>query len=196
MISTIPVMIIFFSWVFKIEKTNAYQISGVIFSLFGVVVIITKAKVNILLELDFNRGDLWMVMAMFSWAIYSALLKKKKHQLSQISLLQTIITMGLIFLFPIYILEMKMGYHVNLNIPFILTLTYVVLFPGLASFLFWIKGISIIGANRSGIFLHSMPIFSTILAIIIFKENFMFFHLIGAILILIGIFLSNKKNHA
>ena len=48
-----------------------------------------------------------MVVAMFSWAIYSALLKKKKHELSQIALLQTIITMGLIFLLPIYIIEMR-----------------------------------------------------------------------------------------
>ena len=80
--------------------------------------------------------------------------------------------------------------------PFILTLSYVVLFPGLASFIFWIKGISLIGSNRSGIFLHLMPIFSTILAILIFKEKFMFFHLVGAVLILVGIFLSNKKNYA
>jgi len=196
MISTIPVMIIFFSSIFKIEKTNAYQISGVIFSLFGVVMIITKAELNLLLNLNFNKGDVWMVVAMFSWAIYSALLKKKKHKLSQISLLETIISMGLIFLFPIYIIEMKMGYHVTLNVPFVLTLVYVVLFPGLASFIFWIKGISIIGANRSGIFLHLMPIMSTILAIIIFEEKFMFYHLMGAILILIGIFLSNKENHA
>ena len=196
MISTIPVMIIFFSWIFKIEKTNVYQILGVIFSLFGVVVIITKAKLTSLLSLNFNKGDIWMVVAMFSWAIYSALLKKKKHKLSQIALLQTIITMGLIFLLPIYIIEMKMGYLATLNLPFILTLTYVVLFPGLASFLFWIKGIAIIGANRSGIFLHSMPILSTIMAIIIFGEKFMFFHLVGAVLILIGIFLSNKKNYA
>ena len=196
MISTIPVMIIFFSSIFKIEKTNAYQISGVIFSLFGVVMIITKAELNLLLNLNFNKGDVWMVVAMFSWAIYSALLKKKKHKLSQISLLETIISMGLIFLFPIYIIEMKMGYHVILNVPFVLTLVYVVLFPGLASFIFWIKGISIIGANRSGIFLHLMPIMSTILAIIIFEEKFMFYHLMGAILILIGIFLSNKENHA
>ena len=104
--------------------------------------------------------------------------------------------MGLIFLFPIYLLEIKMGHHVTLNLPFVLTLTYVVLCPGLASFLFWIKGISIIGANRSGIFLHLMPIMSTIMAIIIFGEKFMFFHLMGAVLILIGIFLSNKKNYA
>ena len=78
--------------------------------------------------------------------------------------------------------------------PFVLTLTYVVLFPGLASFIFWIKGISLIGSNRAGIFLHLMPIFSTILAIIIFKENFMIYHLIGAILIITGIILSSKKS--
>ena len=196
MISVIPVMIIFFSWVFNIEKTNIYQITGVIFSLLGVAVIITKAELSILLDLDFNKGDLWMVVAMFSWAIYSVLLKKKKHELSQISLLEMIITMGLIFLLPIYFIEMKMGYHVILNIPFVLTLTYVVLFPSLVSFLFWIKGIAIIGANRSGIFLHLMPIFSALMAIIIFEEKFMFFHFIGAILILIGILLSNKKNYA
>ena len=196
MISVIPVMIIFFSWVFKIEKTNIYQITGVIFSLLGVVVIITKAELNMLLDLNFNKGDLWMVVAMFSWAIYSALLKKKKHELSQISLLETIITMGLIFLLPIYFIETKMGYYVILDIPFVLILTYVVLFPGLASFLFWIKGIAIIGTNRSGIFLHLMPIFGALMAMIIFREKFMFFHLIGAVLILIGILLSNKKNYA
>jgi drug/metabolite transporter (DMT)-like permease len=192
-ISTIPVMIIFFCWVFKIEKTNIYQISGVIFSLLGVVVIIVKADLGILLNLNFNKGDLWMVVAMFSWAIYSALLKKKKFELSQLSLLQTIISAGLIFLLPTYLIELALGYKVSIHLPFVLTLTYVVIFPGLASFIFWIKGISIIGSNRSGIFLHLMPIFSTILAIIIFKEKFMTYHLIGAILIIIGIYLSNKK---
>ena len=193
MISTIPVMIIFFSWIFNIEKTNFYQLLGVFFSLLGVVVIITKANLNILLNLNFNKGDLSMVFAMFSWAIYSALLKKKKHELSQIALLHVIISAGLLFLLPVYLLELKMGYYANLDLPFILTLTYVVLFPGLCSFLFWIKGISIIGANRSGIFLHLMPIFSAVMAILIFKESFFFFHLIGAILILTGILLSNKK---
>ena len=192
MISTIPVMIIFFCWIFKIEKTNFYQILGVLFSLMGVVVIVTNADVNKLLNLNFNKGDLWMVVAMLSWAMYSALLRKKKFKLSQISLLQTIISAGLILLLPAYLIEMALGYRVNIHLPFILTLTYVVLFPGLASFFFWIKGISIIGSNRSGIFLHLMPIFSTIMAMLIFKEEFMTFHLIGAILIITGIILSSK----
>ena len=192
MISTIPVMIIIFCWLFKIEKTNFYQILGVIFSLSGVLVIITKADLVVLLNLNFNKGDLWMVVAMFSWAMYSALLKKKKFELSQLSLLQIIISAGLIFLLPAYLIELALGYRVSIHLPFILTLSYVVLFPGLASFIFWIKGISIIGSNRSGIFLHLMPIFSTILAMLIFKEKFMIYHLIGAILIVVGIILSSR----
>ena len=195
MISTIPVMIIFFSWVFKIEKTNFYQILGVFFSLMGVVVIVTNANISKLLNLNFNKGDLWMVVAMFSWAMYSALLRKKKFELSQISFLQTIISAGLILLLPAYLIEMALGYRLNIHLPFILTLSYVVLFPGLASFFFWIKGISIIGSNRAGIFLHLRPIFSTVMAILIFKEKFMVFHFIGAVLIIIGVVLSSKRRH-
>ena len=193
MISTIPVMIIFFCWILKIEKTNFYQILGVIFSLLGVAVIVTKADLGKLFRLNFNKGDLWMVVGMFSWAMYSALLKKKKFDLTHISFLQTIITAGLILLLPAYLIEIALGYKLNVNLPFVLTLSYVVLFPGLASFFFWIKGISIIGSNRSGIFLHLMPIFSTVMAILIFNEKFMNFHLIGATLIITGIVLSSKK---
>ena len=193
MISTIPVMIIFISSLLKIEKTNIFQIIGVVLSLTGVVFIVTKADIEILKTLNFNKGDVTMVIAMFSWATYSALLKKKKYELSQISLLEVVITFGLVFLIPIYFIEMSMGYLIKLGKPFYLTLTYVVLFPGLCSFFFWIKGISIIGANRSGIFLHLMPIFGAVMAMIIFDEKFMFYHLLGAIFILMGIILSNKK---
>ena len=193
MISTIPVWIIFISSILNIEKTNIFQIIGVIFSLTGVIFIITKANLEIIKNLDFNKGDLSMVVAMFSWAVYSALLKRKKYEISQVTLLQVVIITGLIFLTPIYFIEMYMGNIIVLGIPFVLTLTYVVFFPGLASFFFWIKGISIIGANRAGVFLHLMPIFGAIMAMLIFNERFMFYHLFGAIFIIAGITLSNKK---
>jgi len=193
MISTIPVWIIFISSILKIEKTNIFQIIGVGLSLMGVIFIITKADLNLIKNLDFNKGDLTMVVAMFSWAIYSALLKKKTYEISQITLLQVVIITGLIFLIPIYIIEMNLGNVIKLDKPFLLTLTYVVLFPGLASFFFWIKGIALIGANRAGAFLHLMPIFGAIMAMVIFKEKFMFYHILGAIFIISGITLSNKK---
>ena len=194
MISTIPVWIIFIASILNIEKTNAFQIIGVGLSLIGVIFIITKADLNLIKNLDFNKGDLSMIVAMFAWAVYSALLKKKKYEISQLALLQVVIILGLIFLIPIYFIEMNLGHLIVLELPFYLTLSYVVIFPGLLSFFFWIKGISIIGANRAGVFLHLMPIFGAIMAMIIFDEKFMYYHLLGAIFILAGITLSNKKN--
>jgi len=193
MISTIPVMIMFFSSILKIEKTNVFQIIGVILSFLGVTIIITKANFQILKNLDFNKGDITMVVAMFSWALYSTLLKRQKYELSQISLLQVVISFGLIFLIPVYFIEYQVGFRINLDIPFFLILSYVVLLPGLASFILWIKGISMIGANRSGVFLHLMPIISAIMAMIFFNEKFMFYHILGACFIISGILLSNKK---
>jgi len=193
MISTIPVWIMFISSILGIEKTNKFQIVGVILSLLGVLFIITKSDLNLIKNLDFNKGDLIMALGMFAWALYSALLKKKTYEISQITLLEVVIIIGLLFLVPIYILEMKLGNQLIINKPFILTLSYVVLFPGLASFFFWIKGISIIGANRAGVFLHLMPIFGSLMAIILFNEKFMFYHLLGAIFIIAGITLSNKN---
>ncbi len=193
MISTIPVWIILISSLLKIEKTNIYQIFGILLSLIGVVAIITKSDLDVIKGLEFNKGDLSIIIAMFSWAIFSTLLKKKKLKVSQITLLQVVIIFGLIFLTPIYIIELLLGNYIILDKPFFLTLAYVVIFPGLLSFLFWIKGISVIGANRSGIFLHLMPIFGSVFAIIIFKEKIMFYHLIGAIFIIFGIRISNIK---
>ena len=193
MISTIPVMIIFISSILKIEKTNTFQILGVTCSFIGVVLIITKANLGILINLDFNKGDITMVFGMLSWATYSALLKKKKHELSQLTLLEVVISFGFIFLIPIYFIEYQIGYRIVPNQNFFMILLYVVLFPGLISFIFWIKGVSFIGANRAGIFLHMMPVLSAIMAMIIFNEKFMFYHMLGAIFILSGILLSNRK---
>ncbi len=193
MISTIPVWIMFISSILGIEKTNKFQIFGVILSLLGVLFIITKSNLDVIKNLAFNRGDLIMASGMFAWALYSALLKKKTYEISQITLLEVVIITGLIFLIPIYILEILFGNKIILGKPFILTLSYVVIFPGLASFFFWIKGIGIIGANRAGVFLHLMPVFGSVMAIFLFNEKFMFYHLLGAIFIIAGITLSNKK---
>ncbi len=194
MISTVPVMIIFISAILRIERTNFFQLLGVVLSLTGVLFIITKFNFNVLLNLDFNKGDLSALFAMFSWSLYSALLKKRKYEISQISLLQVVIGFGVIYLFPFFLIDTNMGNIVNFNVPFFLILFYVILFPGITSFFFWIKGVSLIGANRAGIYLHLMPILATILAMLIYKEQIMFYHYIGAIFIISGIIFSNKKN--
>ena len=77
MISTIPVWIILISSLLKIEKTNLYQIIGILLSLIGVLAIVTKSDLEVIKGLEFNKGDLSIIIAMFSWAIFSTLLKKK-----------------------------------------------------------------------------------------------------------------------
>ena len=195
MISTIPILIILITSVFKTEKANINQIMGVIISLSGVVIIITKMDIQRLIHLQLNKGDLWMLVAMLSWAIYSILIKEKKINLKPFILLQTLITLGVIFLLPIYLLEVASGKYLPINLPVALTLTYVVLFAGIGAYILWNKAVMIIGANRAGTFLHLMPVFSSIMAITILGESFAKFHLIGALFIVSGIFLSSKKKY-
>ena len=190
-----PAAIILVCLLLKIEKTNTFQVLGVIFSLLGVLFIISKADFEIFKNLAFEKGDLFALFAMISWSLYSALLKKKNYGLSPITLLQVVIGLGVIFLIPMYAIDyIYIGNRITLNINFILVLSYVVLLPGIISFFFWIKGVALIGANRAGIYLHLMPILAAILAMIIFDEVLLFYHYIGGIFIISGILLSNKKN--
>ena len=193
MISTIPVLIIFISSIFKTEKANIYQIVGVGTSLLGVIIIITKMDLQRLIHLQLNKGDLWMLVAMLSWAIYSIIIKEKKINLRPFVLLQVLITFGIIFLFPVYLLELMSGKHLPINIPVLLTITYVVLFAGIGAYILWNGAVMIIGANRAGTFLHLMPVFSSIMAITLLGESFAMFHIVGALFIISGIFLSSRK---
>ena len=191
--TAIPAMIILVCFLFKIEKTNVFQLSGLLISVIGILVIITKLDVNILLTLNFNKGDIYMLIAITAWGIYSAFLKKRNFEVSLLALVQIICSFGLILLFPAFIFEMVQGQIVEINKNLFLILIYVAIFPSIGSYYCWAGAVSIIGANRAGIFLSLIPLFSTIFAIIFFDEKFLFFHFIGSVLIILGLFLSNKK---
>ena len=191
--TAIPAMIIFLCFLLKIEKTNRFQIFGLIFSVFGILSIITKLDLNILFSLSFNKGDLIMIGGVITWGLYSSFLKNKKFTLPLLTLVHVLCTFGLIFIFPQFLYELSQGLFVKPNINLGYTLIYLALFPSIGSYYCWAGAVAIIGANRAGIFLSLIPFFSTIMAIIFFKEQFQFFHLIGAILIILGLFLSNKE---
>ena len=193
MISTIPVFIIFFSGLFKTESIKIYQIIGVVISLMGVISIITKLDLSLLLSFKLNKGDLWMLVAMISWTTYSLLLGKKKVKLEPFIFLQTIIIIGLLFLLPMYIAEVLVGKKITINFPVIMTIGYVVFFAGIGAYTFWNAAIKLIGPSRSGVFLHLMPIFSSLMAVFLLGEQFSFHHIVGTLLIISGILLSSKK---
>ena len=103
------------------------------------------------------------------------------------------VTVGLIFLVPQFLYEQSIGLDIKINKAFFLILIYVVFFPAIAAYYCWQKAIELIGPNRSSMFIQLMPLFSALMAIIIFKEKFQLFHFIGASFIISGIYLSNRK---
>jgi len=191
--TAIPAIIILLCFLFKIEKTNKFQILGLIISVCGILAIITKLKLSILLSLNFNKGDLIMIGGVITWGVYSTLLKKKKFNLPLLTLVHIICTFGLISVLPQFLYELSNGQVIKFDTNLFYTLIFLALFPSIGSYYCWAGAVSIIGANRAGIFLSLIPLFSTIMAIAFYKEQFQFFHLIGAILIVLGLFLSNKE---
>ena len=192
-LAVIPAVTIVLSSLMKIEKTNFFQIFGLILSIIGVGSIISNGDIQRITSLSFNKGDLWMLVCVFTWALYSTLLKKHKFKFSQFSLIQLMVSVGILFLIPQYFYEQSIGLEVNFNKAFFLILFYVVVFPAIAAYYCWQKGVEIIGPNRATMFIQLMPLFSAVMAIIIFKEKFELYHLIGAAFIVSGIYLSNRK---
>ena len=191
--TAIPVTIILVCFLLKIEKTNIFQISGLLISVLGILAIITRLDINILLSLNFNKGDIFMIVAIIAWGIYSAYLKKRTFDISLLSLVHIVCTFGLIFLLPLFLIDVLQGKTVEISSNLFYILIYIAIFPSIGSYYCWAGAVAIIGANRAGIFLSLIPLFSTILAIIFFNEKFLFFHFIGSVLIILGLFLSNKK---
>ncbi len=192
-LAAIPAVTIILSSLMKIEKTNLFQIFGLFFSILGIGIIISKGEFQRIITLNFNKGDLWMIVCVFSWSLYSTLLKKYNFRVSQFSLIQLMVTVGIIFLIPQFFYERSIGLEVNFNKAFFLILFYVVVFPAIAAYYCWQKGIEIIGPNRASMFVQLMPLFSACMAIVIFNEIFQLYHFAGALFIVSGIYLSNKK---
>ena len=192
-LAAIPAITIIISSLMKVDKTNIFQLIGLLLSVIGISSIISNADINKILALNFNKGDLWMLVCVICWSLYSTLLKKHSFKFSQFTLIQLMVSVGILFLIPQFIYEKSIGLETNFNISFFIILFYVVMFPALAAYYCWQKGIEIVGPNRATMFIQLMPLLSAVLAILIFQETFELYHFIGASFILSGIYLSNKK---
>ena len=196
MLSAIPAATIVLSSLMKIEETNIFQLFGLVLSIIGIGSIISNGDIQKIISLDFNKGDMWMLVCVITWSLYSTLLKKNNFKFSQFTLIQLMVSVGILFLIPQFFYEKSIGLELNLDKNFFLILIYVAIFPAIAAYYFWQKGIEIIGPNRASMFIQLMPLFSAVMAIIIFKEKFELYHFVGAIFILSGIYLSNRKVYA
>ena len=188
--SCVPILIALCSLFINKEPLRLRQWAGILVSLSGVVLIIVGGKLGSLVELDFNQGDLLVLCAGLFWALYSVNLKRFPEELHPFSYLLGIMIAGVIGILPFYFLELAMGYGLTANLPTLTTIVYVAIFPSLLAFIFWNRAVRDIGANRAGVFIHLMPVFSSIMAIMFLGESIELFHLQGISLVFAGIFLA------
>ena len=189
--SIIPILILIFSFLILKTKITKYQTIGIVLSTFGVIFLVLKGNLLNFSTIEFSKGDFWIIASSFTWALYSTIIKLKPKELKNIELFVIIVIVGFIFLLPWYALQ---GYSLNEEIKLLKQnwyfFLYVSIFASLLSYYFWHLGIDEIGAQRTGQFTHLMPIFGATLAFIFLGEKLQAFHLIGAVFIALGIYMS------
>jgi drug/metabolite transporter (DMT)-like permease len=185
--SAIPILIILFSRIFYGKGISSRQWIGILLSLGGVLLIILRGNPATIVHLTFTTGDLLVLGAAASWALYSVALRYYPEGLDPLVFLFCIAFCGLIFILPLYLGEIASGKLVPITAASLATISYVGVFASVVAFIAWNSGIRSVGAQVGGQFIHLMPVFSTILAVLFLKEHLQGYHLFGILLIIIGI---------
>lgn len=189
--SSTPIMIMILSVIFLREKLSWKQGIGIILSLIGVLFIISRGEWSQILSLTFNKGEMWMLLAVTTWAIYSILVKKFGGIFPQYgSFLYTIIV-GIIMLIPFASYEYIKGATYIWNLHSVLGILYVGIFASIVAFLCWNKAVIHIGPGKAAPFLNLIPVFATVFAILFLNEQLMLTQVIGGALVIVGVFISS-----
>lgn len=191
--SACTVMIIAVNYLMFGVRATARQWLGLAVSVAGTLLIVTRGAPQALLTLDLVRGDVLLLAAALSWAIYTACLRWRPRELDQLTFLGASIVIGVIALFPLYWWESLSAAPVVFTPGVILGVAYTGIFPSVLALLFWNKAVAEVGANRSGQFMHLVPVFGITLAVIFLGETLQPFHLAGAAIIFTGICLATAR---
>ncbi len=188
--STAPISMICVSWIMLGDRMSRRQWLGVAISFVGALAIITKGDPRLLLGLRLNPGDLIIAAAMPLWAVYSALLRHRPAELGGAALLWVIALFAMAPLSLLYLGENLLGRHVRFDAQSIGVFLYIGTFASVLAMLFWNKAVAMVGPNVSGFFLHLLPVFGTVLAVIFLGETVRAFQIAGISLIFVGIYFS------
>jgi len=154
--------------------------------------IVSAGRPEGLLALKLNQGDALMLIAVAGYALYSILLRKKP-EIHAMSFLAATCGLSILVLAPPYVAEHLAGYEVSPNQPTLMALAYVAIFPSILAYLFFNRGVEIMGANKAGQFMNLMPAFGALLAVVFLHEQLQVFHGVGLLLIAAGIVISSRQ---
>lgn len=190
--SSMPVMIMLLSWLLYRERVTWGQLVGIVISLSGVVIILVKGRPELLLKFHFNPGDLWILASLPVWSLYTVLMRRRLSAIDPMALLTASALAGMVFLAPMYLVDLARGSTMTFSSATLATVAYVAVFASVLGFTLWNSGVQVVGANRAGVFLHLHPAFTAGLAIPILGESLYRFQLVGIALILTGVFLATR----
>ncbi|MDP6952164.1 MAG: DMT family transporter [Alphaproteobacteria bacterium] len=165
---------------------------GIAISLLGTTAILARGDIAVLGALDVTRGDLWMLAAAGSYALYTALLRLRPAGLDEMAFLFVIGAFGSLALVPFVIAETFLVGAMPLTRESLATVAYVAVFSSLLGYIFWNRGIVVVGADRGAMFLHLMPVFTAALGMIFLGEAPRPYHGLGMALIFAGLLLVTR----
>ncbi|ODN68569.1 DMT family transporter [Methylobrevis pamukkalensis] len=187
----IPILVFGLAFFLRGTPVGLFQIAGMTIGLVGVVVVATRGDLGALAALAFNFGDVLMMGACVVYAIFTALLPNRPAT-SGFSFFAMLALFALLTSFPPLVAEIAMGQFVWPSFNGWLAVIYTAIFPSVASQVFFIRGVELIGPGRAGIFVNLIPVFAAGLAVAILREPFHVYHAAALALVLGGIFLAER----
>ena len=189
-----PVFIILISYFFFHEKINLNKIIGLIACLIGVFVIIIKGNLDLLINLKFTIGDLWMLAAAIGWALYSIYLFYWKSKLKIFDRFAMISFFGALSLLPFYICEELFYKQTIFAQEFYLWVIFAAISPGIIAFTLYTIAQKKLGASLTGFTLYVFTVYGAIYGYFLFNEKLENYHIVGTILVFFGVYLAKKNN--
>ena len=193
--STAPLLVALWTFFIFRERLSLGQIAGIVTSLVGVLVIISHGSLDTFLHLKPNIGDVWIICALVIYAFYAAILRKRPA-LGPLSFLAVIMALGSVLLVPFALWEASSGRILHFDHMTLAVLSYVMVGPSIVAYLFFNRGVELVGANAAAPFLHLMPVFGTALAIVFLGETMAWYHVAGYALVIAGIALATLAARA
>jgi len=190
--STGPLLVALATFVLYRERPTLRQTLGVLLSLAGVLVVICRGDLEILRALHFNAGDIGFFAAQVIYAFYTALLKQKP-EMHAFSFLAALMGLGALMLAPAYALEAASGRVLHFDLAAVATIAYMATLPSLVAYLFYNRGVELIGPNRAAPFYHLIPIFGSALAIVFLGERPELYHAVGYAFVLTGVAVASTR---
>jgi len=189
---TMPAFIILIARVWLKEQINLPQLFGVLITFVAVLLVVSSGDFYALLNLQLNKGDIVMIFACTLYAVYAVGLRKKP-KIGALSLLTFFAYVAFFGSIPGLFYEIHSNNLILPGIEGVIILSVIIIFPSFLAQIFFMKGVEKIGPARSGLYTNLVPVFSSILAVILLGELFKLYHFISLVLIFIGIYMFEKK---